>query len=290
MKTKIHLQISLILLLNLVVMVPVWAVKHTVLVGSYFFNPNSLNVAVGDTVRWQWSNGSHTTTSAAIPAGASAWDHIINSSNQFFEYKVTVAGVYNYVCTPHAAMGQIGSFTAAAPAPTLSLSPGSRSVPQGSGTTTFNVVSNSTWTAVSDAVWCTVTSSGSGNGVITATYTTNATYSPRTANIAVSVDGLPVQTVTVSQDASTVGIDNKSLEHAVIYPNPTEGRFTVSVPGAGDQRYEVTLLDVTGKSISTGFLDGNDLLSFDLSASVKGIYFIRLKNSEESLVRKVIVK
>jgi len=89
------------------------ATKFVVSVSNYQFNPASIaNVIVGDTIRWEWINGSHTTTSTTIPATAATWDHPINSTSTFFEYKVVVAGTYNYKCTPHESMGMTGSFVA----------------------------------------------------------------------------------------------------------------------------------------------------------------------------------
>jgi hypothetical protein len=79
------------------------------------FSPSSLTVNVGDIVRWVWSDGSHTTTSKSIPVGAQIWDSPLTSSSTSFEYTVTVAGSYSYVCTPHESMGMVGSFTAVVP-------------------------------------------------------------------------------------------------------------------------------------------------------------------------------
>jgi plastocyanin len=84
----------------------------TVNVQNFSFEPDNLpNVKIGDTVRWIWVNGNHTTTSTTIPGGAAAWDHVINSGNQQFDYIPTVAGTYNYKCTPHASSGMIATFT-----------------------------------------------------------------------------------------------------------------------------------------------------------------------------------
>lgn len=179
------------------------AVKHIVHVGSFYFSPNTLNVNVGDTIRWVWDNGSHTTTSANLPAGAPSWDNPINSASQAFEYKVQVAGVHNYVCTPHASMGHIGSFTASGAAPTLSVSPSNRNVTSLMGSTTFSVTSNSNWSVSSNANWCSVTTSGNGNGTIFADYLENSSITPRVATISINVNGLPTQTVTVSQAGAT---------------------------------------------------------------------------------------
>jgi plastocyanin len=76
------------------------------------FSPSNITVNVGDVVRWVWSSGSHTTTSKTIPANAASWDTPLNSSNTTFDYTVTIAGTYSYVCTFHESMGMVGSFTA----------------------------------------------------------------------------------------------------------------------------------------------------------------------------------
>ncbi|MCB0728479.1 MAG: T9SS type A sorting domain-containing protein [Ignavibacteriae bacterium] len=87
------------------------ATTHVVTVSSFQFTPNTLSVAVGDTVKWQWIDGSHTTTSVTIPNGAASWNSPMTSANQTFSYAVTVAGTYNYQCTPHSAI-MMGSFVA----------------------------------------------------------------------------------------------------------------------------------------------------------------------------------
>lgn len=179
-----------------------YAVKHVVNVQNYAFVPANLTVQVGDTIRWVWINGSHTTTSTTIPAGALAWDEPINSTNTFYEYRVTTTGVYNYLCTPHSSI-QIASFTATAPPPpTLSVTPANQNVGAQSGSTNFSVSSNSSWTVQSNAGWCTVTPSGSGNGTIVANYQANTSTSQRVANITVTVSGIPSVTVTVTQSGA----------------------------------------------------------------------------------------
>ncbi|MBS1518905.1 MAG: T9SS type A sorting domain-containing protein [Bacteroidetes bacterium] len=81
---------------------------HTVTVENFMFTPANLNVNVGDTIKWQWVNGSHTTTcngvfpGTSLPNGAAPWDSPINSGSTVFTYHVTVAGTYIYKCQPHA--------------------------------------------------------------------------------------------------------------------------------------------------------------------------------------------
>ncbi len=95
-------------------------------VSSFQFSPSSISVQVGDTVRWNWLNGSHTTTCdgsalTSRPAGAAPWSSNINSVITTFAYKVTVAGTYNYKCNPHGAGGMVGVINASAPLVTLNL-------------------------------------------------------------------------------------------------------------------------------------------------------------------------
>lgn len=88
------------------------AKKYVVNVQNYSFSPSTLEgVSIGDTIRWVWVSGTHTTTSTTIPEGAPTWNSAISSTVPSFEYVVTTAGTYNYKCTPHAAMGMTGSFT-----------------------------------------------------------------------------------------------------------------------------------------------------------------------------------
>lgn len=79
-----------------------------VAVGNFSFTPAAItNAVVGDTILWTRTAGSHTTTCdgsmfTSRPAGAPAWDSPINSGTTSFRYVITVAGLYNYICTPHA--------------------------------------------------------------------------------------------------------------------------------------------------------------------------------------------
>jgi hypothetical protein len=87
-------------------------------------------------------------------------------------------------------------------APTLSVSPSNQNVTSAAGSFDFAVTSNVNWSAVSDQTWCTVTATGSGNGIITAVYTENLLVAQRIANITVTVSGLSPVVVSIMQDAA----------------------------------------------------------------------------------------
>ena len=98
-----------------------YATTWNVTVANFQFSPANLNVMVGDIIHWQWSSGTHTTSSLSVPAGASSWDAPIESSNLSFDYTVSTTGNYTYQCNIHPT-SMTGSFTATSALPvTLSI-------------------------------------------------------------------------------------------------------------------------------------------------------------------------
>lgn len=100
MKTKITVSMTLVMLFMLMSTV-VRATIHTVQVANFSFSPSTFSIESGDTIRWIWVSGTHTTTSTSVPAGATAWDHPMTSANPEFDLKLTVVGTYNYHCSIH---------------------------------------------------------------------------------------------------------------------------------------------------------------------------------------------
>ena len=84
---------------------------HVVEARDFVFVPENVNVAVGDTIEWQWIEGSHTTTSDST-SGQNVWDAPLNVANQVFRFVITAPGVHHYVCTPHQNLGMVGTITA----------------------------------------------------------------------------------------------------------------------------------------------------------------------------------
>ncbi len=87
---------------------PAMPVRHQVAMTDYRFNPESLNVAVGDTVTWT-NRGTvpHTTTSGKNGTPDHYWDANVDPGRSF-SHVFTQAGTYPYYCTPHFGMGMKG--------------------------------------------------------------------------------------------------------------------------------------------------------------------------------------
>jgi len=287
MKTKIYIIAAIILLAGWLTPEKVDATVHLVSVANFSFAPSSLSVTVGDTIKWVWVSGSHTTTSTNIPAGAATWDQPISSTNLSYSYKVTIAGTYNYKCTPHAAMGMVASFSASNPANTLSVLPAVQNVPQNSGITSFSVVSNSSWTASSDQTWCTVTPSGNGNGTIIATYQANTTKNQRSAMITITVAGLAAQTVMVDQ-SSALGINDPGATTFSLYPNPVISVLNISSESLKTKGEEISIYTINSLKVMGPIHISGSPVSVDLSMLPDGVYFIRTTGSDNNTVQKII--
>lgn len=102
------LMVALLMIFNL----DSYATRYSIDVKDFEFSPSNLtSVKIGDTIHWEWKSGSHTTTSITIPAGATAWDILMDASHFTYDYIPSVAGTYHYKCTPHESMGMVGQFT-----------------------------------------------------------------------------------------------------------------------------------------------------------------------------------
>ena len=84
--------------------------------GYLQFTPADITIQLGDTVQWLPLGGVapsmvHTITSSNIPAGAAPFDQIWQApADTFFQYVPQIAGLYEYVCTPHILNEMVGSF------------------------------------------------------------------------------------------------------------------------------------------------------------------------------------
>ena len=93
-------------------MFPVQAKKWIVTVKNYSFTPYNLtHVRAHDTIQWVWESGSHTTTSASIPACAESWEYAINQDTTSFIYIPVVNGTFFYLSAPDTAKNMNGQFT-----------------------------------------------------------------------------------------------------------------------------------------------------------------------------------
>ena len=80
---------------------------------DYVFAPESLAVAVGDTVTWvNQGAAQHSATSGEVGAPDGKWDSGLLSTGGSFMHVFTAAGNYHYYCLLHGSMGMKGVISA----------------------------------------------------------------------------------------------------------------------------------------------------------------------------------
>ena len=81
------------------------------------FVPDTLNISVGDTVRWTWGSDAHSVTSGTpctadeqfcSPDNMNCDAGILNNTGFVYEHTFTQAGTYSYFCALHCFAGMTG--------------------------------------------------------------------------------------------------------------------------------------------------------------------------------------
>ena len=225
-----------------------YSFTQIVTVQNHVFTPNTFTTNIGDTVKWTWINGSHTTTSlAGIPAGAAAWNHSINSTNLTFIYVPAVAGLYHYKCTPHQAIGMVGNFTVASSCP-----PASAQISASSATTFCKggsvLLTSGTSADITAYQWekggtniagaTSSTYTAKVNGSFTLTVTNNCGNTATSNAIIVKANPLPAATVTPSGTVNVCTGDSVVLQAAIATSQTYQWqRNSVNIAGATASSY-----------------------------------------------------
>src|SRR5947209_19386787 len=80
--------------------------------GTLTFSPANATVHVGDTVKWVWSTGFHSSTSGSPPGTPDGkWDSQPHSEPFTFKQTFTHGGTFQYYCSIHYSLGMVGSVT-----------------------------------------------------------------------------------------------------------------------------------------------------------------------------------
>ncbi len=96
--------------------------------------------------------------------------------------------------------------------------------------------------------------------------------------------------VTQTEKAQVPEQDDKEV---AIYPNPSNGVFTISIANLSAKKVELRILNVIGNEIHRETLtraDGQFSKTIDLSGKAKGLYYIKLETDSYSSVRRVVIK
>jgi plastocyanin len=116
--------------------------------GSRVFSPSTVNISVGDTVRWTWEGSGHSVTSGTpctidsqfcspddmnCPAG------ILSNVGTIYEHTFNQAGSFSYFCAVHCFSGMTGTVHVSGAAPLAITSAVSRKTQGAAGTFDINL-------------------------------------------------------------------------------------------------------------------------------------------------------
>jgi len=94
--------------------------------GTLTFSPNSVNISVGDTVRWTWASSFHSVTSGqpctvdsqfCSPNDMNCSAGTLSNQGAVYTHTFNQPGTYSYFCVSHCAFGMTGTVTVTGAAP-----------------------------------------------------------------------------------------------------------------------------------------------------------------------------
>jgi len=184
--------------------------------------------------------------------------------------------------------------TQAGSTPELSAEPGTLTIASAAGSNgNITLTSNTSWSASDNANWLAIDpTSGSDNGSIVATASSeNTSASDRSAIVTIIGGGL-TETVIVTQEANSTGIFAVSPGKAGIsvYPNPASG--SIWLKSAEDLLIgtELRLYDQTGKLLMSRTIDRllrNESHEIDITQLDAGVYILRISSPDSIAVIKL---
>ena len=158
--------------------------------------------------------------------------------------------------------------------------------------------SSYTWTASGGAQ---ITNGQGTNSVrvrFTATTTTSVTLTVR-ANNACGSSVIRSRTITVNPNCKVTGEPQNAdepvsaIESLLVFPNPTNGRTTISFTADRSALYALKITDILGRVVLTEQLhamEGTNSKIINLENAVKGLYFVSLhtEDGEEKTLKLLI--
>lgn len=94
----------------------------------------------------------------------------------------------------------------------------------------------------------------------------------------------------------TTGIEDQTINEGVafsVYPNPTNGQFTVSITNTNSKTVSINVVNILGETVYT-FSDNNCANSVNKQINLEniaaGIYFIKLDTGKDVITQKIIIE
>lgn len=95
---------------------------------------------------------------------------------------------------------------------------------------------------------------------------------------------IEVGDITINITMNPVGIFGAEDNEVSIYPNPSNGIFTIDAKGT----YHIQIVDMSGKLVSEKV--GNNTEVIDLMNELNGMYFVNIEQNNQKLTKRIIIQ
>ncbi|MDO8899227.1 MAG: T9SS type A sorting domain-containing protein, partial [Bacteroidales bacterium] len=92
---------------------------------------------------------------------------------------------------------------------------------------------------------------------------------------------------------STIGIPELGNQSIQLYPNPTNGLFTLEIKGFESSKLNIQITDLLGRKVFTETINnesGSILRQISMEGNENGIYLLTIDNGQTKVVKKLILK
>jgi len=119
------------------------------------FHPDSINISVGETVRWTWAGGGHSVTSGrsctadglfCSPNNTNCGQCTTSIQGFVYEFTFTQAGSFFYFCCVHCSVGMTGVVNVSGSSPTPTATPTTTATATATATATVTATATATVT------------------------------------------------------------------------------------------------------------------------------------------------
>ncbi|MBK3515876.1 PKD domain-containing protein [Carboxylicivirga marina] len=119
------------------------------------------------------------------------------------------------------------------------------------------------------------------------TYSNSGTY-----NVQLTASSADCGSITYSEQVQVLvtSIEDQIIKYGfAIYPNPSDGEFTIRVSEGDKSVYTLEVINMFGELIITKQIEGNGINKLDMKAYSSGVYNIRLSDGTTSYTSKVVI-